>query len=98
MEKRKCTNCAFCEKISYGIGYVPKEQWSGEIRCWHEPGVCDNAFVISLKEAEEHSCPSHRFKEENEAELYQKAVYDLAYFKKRIADLERDYPELKNKK
>ena len=93
--ERKCTNCAFCERISYGVAYVPKEKWPQEIRCWEEPGVCDHAFVISLKEAENYVCENHRTEEEHEAELFEHAKVEIAHYKARIKELEEKYPELK---
>ena len=44
-EKRKCSNCAFCERLKL-LGD------ENVMRCWHEPGVCDHAFVLPIEEAE----------------------------------------------
>lgn len=88
-QERKCTNCAHCDRY---IGLCKEER----MRCWYEPGVCDHAFAISLKEAANYVCENHAFKEEWEQELYDRAVFEYESLKKSIKSLEEKYPQLKD--
>lgn len=88
--KRKCTNCAFCERFKYS-----QKDTTEMMRCWQEPGVCDHAFVQSMNAAEDYVCDEHRTKEEREKELFEKAKWEYADCKTRIKTLEEKYPSLK---
>ncbi len=87
-EKRKCSNCTFCDILTL-VGN------KRVMRCWHEPGVCDHAFVQPIEEAENYVCDEHRYKEEREKELFEEAKYDYKTYKERIRELEEKYPQLK---
>lgn len=91
MEKRKCSNCAFCQRFKY----FQKDDYE-MMRCWMEPGVCDHAFCQTMTEAESYVCDEHRFPEERARELYETAKEKYEYYKKCIKDLEEKYPSLKN--
>lgn len=91
MEKRKCSNCAFCQRFKYS----QKDDYE-MMRCWMEPGVCDHAFCQTMKEAESYVCDEHRFPEERARELYETAKEKYEYYKKCIKDLEEKYPSLKD--
>jgi hypothetical protein len=88
MAERKCSNCAFCERLKL-LGN------ENVMRCWHKPGVCDHAFVQPITEAENYVCEEHRYKEEREKELFEEAKYDYKTYKERIRELEEKYPQLK---
>ena len=88
--KRKCSNCAFCQRFKYS----QKDDYE-MMRCWQESGVCDHAFCQTMKEAENYVCDEHRFKEEREKELFEEAKERYEYYKKCINDLEEKYPVLK---
>ena len=90
-EKRKCSNCAFCERLKL-LGD------ENVMRCWHEPGVCDHAFVLPIEEAENYVCDEHRFREERDKELFEEAKYQYVYHKERMKKLEEIYPQLKDLK
>lgn len=94
-EERKCTNCAFCDRFKYSPKDPDTEQM---FRCWQRPEVCDHAYVRKISEAEQEKdvCDEHRFKEEREAELFEKAKYDYVTYKRRIKELEEKYPSLKD--
>lgn len=89
--KRNCANCAFCERFKYST----KDE-TEMMRCWHEPGVCDHAFVQSMNAAEDYVCDEHRTKEEREKELFEEAKKYYLYYKTQIKILEEKYPSLKN--
>lgn len=91
MEKRKCSNCAFCQRFKYS----QKDDYE-MMRCWMEPGVCDHAFCQTMTEAESYVCDEHRFPEERARELYETAKEKYEYYKKCIKDLEEKYPSLKD--
>lgn len=88
---RKCTNCAFCQRFKYS-----SNDKTEQMRCWMEPGVCDHAFVQSIKEAENYVCEEHKFQEEHIRELYEdaKEKYENAkekyeYYKKEMKKLDQ---------
>lgn len=91
MEKRKCSNCAFCQRFKYS----QKDDYE-MMRCWMEPGVCDHAFCQTMTKAESYVCDEHRFPEERARELYETAKEKYEYYKKCIKDLEEKYPSLKD--
>ena len=91
MEKRKCSNCTFCESLTLLGG-------ENVMRCWHEPGVCDHAFVQSIEEAENYVCDEHRFQEEREKELFEEAKSKYLDHKLALRQLEDRYPQLKDLK
>jgi hypothetical protein len=94
-ETRKCTNCAFCQRFKYS----PKDPDSEQMmRCWQRPSVCDHAYVRKLSEAEKEQdvCDEHMFKEEREAQLYEKAKCEYASHLKSIKELEEKYPDFKD--
>ena len=93
MEKRKCSNCAFCQRFKYS----QKDDYE-MMRCWMEPGVCDHAFCQTMKEAENYVCDEHRFREERDKELFEEAKYQYVYHKERMEKLEEIYPQLKDLK
>jgi hypothetical protein len=87
-EKRKCTNCAFCQRFeNFG---------EKRMRCWQEPGVCDHAFTQTIEEGENYVCDEHRFQDERDAELYEEAFIEYRDHKNAIKKLEEKYPSLKN--
>lgn len=89
--KRNCTNCVYCERFKYS----PKDE-TEMMRCWQEPGDFDHAFVQSMNDAEDYFCDEHRTKEEREKELFEKTKANYMYYKKRIKELEEEYPSLKD--
>ena len=92
-EKRKCSNCAFCQRFKYS----QKDDYE-MMRCWMKPGVCDHAFCQTMEEAENYVCDEHRFREERERELFEEAKDDYKTYKERIRELEDKYPQLKDLK
>lgn len=97
-EKRKCTNCAFCEKIGYGIGYIPRKHWTEQLRCWHHPDVCDHPRVVSFKEGEKYVCELHMFREEREKQLLEIDRKKYVEHWEEIRKLEEKHPEFKEMK
>lgn len=92
-EKRKCSNCAFCQRFKYS----QKDDYE-MMRCWMEPGVCDHAFCQTMKEAENYVCDEHRFQEEREKELFEEAKSKYLDHKLALRQLEDRYPQLKDLK
>ena len=92
-EKRKCSNCAFCQRFKYS----QKDDYE-MMRCWLEPGVCDHAFCQTMKEAENYVCDEHRFQEEREKELFEEAKSKYLDHKFALRQLEDRYPQLKDLK
>ncbi len=66
------------------------------MRCWQEPGICDNPFVQSIDEAKYYFCDEYRTKEERKKDLFEEAKKDYMYYKKHIKELEEKYPSLKD--
>ena len=93
MEKRKCSNCAFCQRFKYS----QRDDYE-MMRCWMEPGVCDHAFCQTMKEAENYVCDEHRFQEEREKELFERAKEEYLDHKLEIRRLEEKYPQFKDLK
>ena len=92
-EKRKCSNCAFCQRFKY----FSKDDYE-MMRCWMEPSVCDHAFCQTMEEAENYVCDEHRFLEEREKELFEEAKSKYFDYKLAISRLEERYPQLKDLK
>ena len=93
MEKRKCSNCAFCQRFKYS----QRDDYE-MMRCWMEPGVCDHAFCQTMKEAENYVCDEHRFQEEREKELFERAKEEYLDHKLEIRRLDEKYPQFKDLK
>ena len=94
-EERKCTNCAFCDEFKYNPKDPDAEQM---FRCWRRSEECDYIYVRKISEAEQEKdvCAEHRFKEERDAELFEKAKHDYVTYKRLINELEEKYPSLKD--
>ena len=92
-EKRKCSNCAFCQRFKY----TQKDDYE-MMRCWMEPSVCDHAFCQTMVEAENYVCDEHRFPEEMEKELFEEAKSKYLDYKLAIRRMEEEYPQFKDLK
>lgn len=91
-ERRKCTNCAHCDRFRYS----PNDKRGEMYRCWYEPGVCDHAFVRSVAEGENYVCDEHRFKDEWENEMFEKTRDEYIRYLRGIKRLQERYPQLKD--
>lgn len=97
-KKRVCTNCAFCERIGHGIGYIPEKYWTTELRCWKHPDVVDHPRVFPLEEGDNYSCEEHMFREERDDQLKWIARNEYEECRRKIVELEERYPEFKEMK